>query len=47
MFLGTVIVPNGRDEPGTGCKRTFGKDGITLPTDAYNCYFRCPAVKVI
>ena len=40
-------MPNGRGEPGTRCERTFGKDGITFPTDAYTCYLRSPAPKII
>lgn len=41
-------MPNGRDERGTKCegkkKKTFGKDGIA---DAYTCYLRFPALRII
>ena len=35
---------NGRDELGTGCERTFGKDGIA---NAYACNVKSLALKII
>lgn len=42
--LRNCIVPNGRDESGTRCERTFGKDGIA---DASACNLKFLVLKII